>query len=216
MFLRPNRTAYLQPIDTGIIRNFKGFYRGLLVHYFLECIEDGQEQVVSVKTAITYVKEAWASVKQSTIVNCWHHVKILPPTQQPTTNVETDDDLQLTEPQTLLHRLPAAEDRMNAADYLNIDREIDTGEMLTDDSILDLVTETRSADHMRDNNEDDEPEEPTVMKIDARKGLAQVISFCEQNPKLSTHLDDLLKVMCAMDTYSGCSVLKTLFDFLKK
>ena len=67
---------------------------------------------------------------------------------------------------------------------------------------------------MRDNDEDDEPEEPTVKKIDARKGLAQVISFCEQNPTLSTHLDDLWKVMRAMDTYSGCSVQKTLFDFL--
>ena len=71
---------------------------------------------------------------------------------------------------------------MNAADYLNIDRKIDTGEMLTDDSILDLVTETRPADQMSDNDEDDEPEEPNVKKIDARKGLAQVISFCEQNP----------------------------------
>ena len=218
-FLPPNTTAHIQPMDAGIIRNFKGFYRGLLVRYFLRCIEDGQEQVVSIKTAITYVKEAWASVKQSTIVNCWRHVKILPPTQQQTTNVETDDaddDLPLAELQRLLHRLPAAEDRMNAADYLNIDREIDTGEMLTDDSILDLVSETRPADQMSDNDEDDEPEEPTVRKIDARKGLAQVISFCEQNPTLSTHLDDLWKVMRAMDTYSGCSVQKTLFDFLKK
>ena len=216
-FLPPNTTAHIQPMDAGIIRNFKGFYRGLLVRYFLRCIEDGQEQVVSIKTAITYVKEAWASVKQSTIVNCWRHVKILPPTQQPTTNVETDDaddDLPLAELQRLQHRLPAAEDRMNAADYLNIDREIDTGEMLTDDSILDLVSETRPADQMSD--EDDKPEEPTVKKIDARKGLAQVISFCKQNPTLSTHLDDLWNVMRAMDKYSGCSVQKTLFDFLKK
>ena len=88
--------------------------------------------------------------------------------------------------------------------------------MLTDDSILDLVSETRPADKMSDNDEDDEPEEATVKKIDARKGLAQVISFCEQNPTLSTHLDYLWKVMRAMDTYSGCSVQKTLFDFLKK
>ena len=95
---------------------------------------------------------------------------------------------------------------MNAADYLNIDREIDAGEMLTEDSILDLVTETRSADHMSENEKDNEPEEPTVKKIDARKCLAQVISFCEQNPTLSTHLDDQWKVMPAMDTYSGCSV----------
>ena len=134
--------AHIQPMNEGIIRNFKGFYRGLLVRYFLRCIEDGQEQVVSIKTAITYVKEEWASVKQSTKVNCWRHVKILPPTQQPTTNVETydaDDDLPLAELQRLLHRLPAAEDRMNAADYLNINREIDTVEMLTTASWISLL-----------------------------------------------------------------------------
>ena len=196
-------------MDAGIIRNFKGFYRGLLVCYILQWIVDGQEQVVSIKTAITYVKEAWASVIQSTIVNYWRKVEILPPTQQPTANIENDDandDLPLAELQRLLHWLPAAENRMNAADYLNIDREIDAGEMLTEDSILDLVTETRSADHMSENEKDNEPEEPTVKKIDARKCLAQVISFCEQNPTLSTHLDDQWKVMPAMDTYSGCSV----------
>ena len=33
-FLRPNTKAHIQPMDAGIIRNFKGFYRGLLVRYF--------------------------------------------------------------------------------------------------------------------------------------------------------------------------------------
>ena len=92
-------------------------------------------------------------MKQSTIGNCWRYVKILPPTQQPTTNTETDDDLPLAELQRhdadddlplaelqrLLYRMPA-EDRMNAIDYVNIDREIETGEMLTDDNILEMVS----------------------------------------------------------------------------
>ena len=218
-FLPPNTTAHIQPMDAGIIRNFKGYYRGLLVRYFLQCIEEDLEQVVSLKLAITYVKEAWTSVKQTTIVNCWRHVKILPPTQQPTANVDTDDaddDLPLAELQRLLQRLPATEDRMNAAEYINVDREIDTGETLSDDSILDLVSETRSTDQVSDDDEDDEPEEPAIKKCDARKGLAQAISFCEQNPVLSAHLDYLWKAMRAMEMYSGCSVQKTMLDFFKK
>ena len=231
-FLPPNTTAHIQPMDAGIIRNFKGYYRSLLVRYFLQCIEDGVEQTVSIKLAITYVKEAWASVKQSTIVNCWRHVKILPPTQQPTTNTETDDadddlplpelqrhdaddDLPLVELQRLLQRMPA-EDRMNAIDYVNIDREIETGETLTDDNILDMVSETRAADHVSDDDDDDEPEEPTLKKSDARKGLAQAIGFCEQNPALSAHLDNLWKAMMAIETYSGACVQKTMLDFMKK
>ena len=72
---------------------------------------------------------------------------------------------------------------------------------------------------MSDNDKDDEPEEPTVKKSDAKKGLAQVIRFCEQNPTPSSHLDDIWKIMRAMDIYnmySGYSVQKTLFDFLRK
>ena len=183
-------------MDAGIIRNFKGYYRRLLMRYLLQCIEDGVEQIVSIKLAITYVKEAWASVKQLTIVNCWCYVKILPPTQQPTTNTETndaddnlplaelqrhdaDDDLRLVELQRLLQRKPA-EDRMNAINYVNIDRDIETGETLTEDNILEMVSETRAADHVSDDDDDDEPEELTLKKSDARKGLAQAIGFASR------------------------------------
>lgn len=84
---------------------------------------------------------------------------------------------------------------MNAAEYINVDRDINTGKTL---SILDLVFETRSADHVSDDDEDDEQEEPSVKKNDARKGLPQAITFFEQNPALSAHLDDLWKAMCAI------------------
>ena len=43
-FLSPNTTAHIQPMDAGIIRNFKEFYRGLLVCYFLQCIEDDKSR----------------------------------------------------------------------------------------------------------------------------------------------------------------------------
>ena len=95
-------------------------------------------------------------------------------------------------------------------EYVNVDRDIETGEM------LDLVSEPRSADNVSDDDDVDGPEEPPVTRSDARKGLAQVISFFEQNPSLSDHLDHLWKAMRAMDTCSGPSVLKTMLDFFKK
>ena len=106
------------------------------------------------------------------------------------------------------------EDRMNVIDYVNTDRETETGETLTDDNILEMVSETRAADHVSDDN--DEPEEPAHKKSDTRKGLAQAIGFCEQNPVLSAHLDNLWKAMRATETYSGACVQKTMLDFMKK
>ena len=210
-FLPPNMTAHIQPMDAGIIRNFKGYYRSLLVRYFLQCIEDGAEQIVSINLAITYVKEAWASVKQSTIVNCWRHVKILPLTQQPTTNTETDDaddDLPLAE----LQRHDADDDLplYHSSSYRGCCREcpLKTEWMrsTTSTSIGRLRLARRwptttfwrwclRLEQPTTCDDDDQPEEPTLKKSDARKGVAQAIGFCEQNPALSAHLDNLWKAM---------------------
>lgn len=107
---------------------------------------------------------------------------------------------------------------MGASDYVNIDNTLETGESLTDDSILDLVKGSRPADDVTinddaDDADDDEPE-PVVKRIEARKGLAQAIRYCEQNPALGTHLDSLWKAMRSIETYSDSGVQKSMLDFI--
>ena len=97
---------------------------------------------------------------------------------------------------------------------VNIDKEVETGEQLTDESFLKLVSETRTADSVSNDDDDDELIEPVIKRCDARKGLAQTVSFCEQNPALSSHLDNLWTVIHAIETYSGSSVQKTMLDFV--
>ena len=42
VFLPKNTTSRLQPLDAGIIRNFKHKYRKLLVPYVISCIDEGK------------------------------------------------------------------------------------------------------------------------------------------------------------------------------
>lgn len=42
-FLPPNTTSKLQPLDQGIIKVFKGYYRTEIVRKLLECIDEGRE-----------------------------------------------------------------------------------------------------------------------------------------------------------------------------
>ena len=223
-YLPPNTTAHIQPIDAGIIRTFKSYYRNLLIRHFLQCIEDNEEQTISLKQAITNVKEAWTSVKQSTIENCWRHVKILPSDETADIDNDPSDDLPLSELRRLLSQLPT-KDRMEANDYINVDSSAETGDSLSDRSILQLVHkrkatddplsdyEERSTDIMSD--DDDKPAEPTISRTEARKHLTHVIKFVEQNPAMQTNLDSLWKVMRSFDSYSGSTVQKTLYDFMK-
>ena len=74
LFLPPNTTSQIQPLDLRII---KVHYRKLLLRFVLSKIDqtnDTASQIVksvSVLTAIRWVAEAWDSVKEETIMKCF-------------------------------------------------------------------------------------------------------------------------------------------------
>ncbi len=77
IFLPPNTTSHLQPIDLGIIQNFKVFYRTLFLRFVLSKIDQTTETAsqlvlsVNVIQAIRWVAQAWDSVKEETIMKCF-------------------------------------------------------------------------------------------------------------------------------------------------
>ena len=78
IFLTPNLTSVLQPMDAGIIKSFKSHYKKILCRFFLNTIElHNKLERPNVKQAIYMVVEAWDEVKKNTVKNCWRHVNIL-------------------------------------------------------------------------------------------------------------------------------------------
>lgn len=77
MFLPPNTTAGCQPLDAGIIKNFKVFYRSALLQWILgnDATSNASDMVksVSMKHACRWIASAWASVKADTIAHCFSH-----------------------------------------------------------------------------------------------------------------------------------------------
>lgn len=76
-FLPPNTTAHLQPMDGGIIQNFKVNYRRHQGLHFLRCMETDLPLTVSIRHAIGFLHDAWQDVTATTISNCWRHVGII-------------------------------------------------------------------------------------------------------------------------------------------
>ncbi|XP_041349240.1 tigger transposable element-derived protein 6-like [Gigantopelta aegis] len=62
-FLPPNTTKHIQPMDGRIIRTFKAYYQRYLVQLYLNCVEENEPQVVSIRQALRFVKQAWGEVK---------------------------------------------------------------------------------------------------------------------------------------------------------
>ena len=76
VFLPKNTTSKLQPLDAGIIKNFKVFYRKQLLQHVLARIKPGSKasdviSSVDLLKSIRWVMYAWRKVKKETIVNCF-------------------------------------------------------------------------------------------------------------------------------------------------
>ena len=74
-FFPPNTTSCLQPLDLGIIKNFKLYYRKLLLQHILAAYDIAKS--VSILYAIRWIGQAWQMVKPLTIKNCFRKAAIL-------------------------------------------------------------------------------------------------------------------------------------------
>ena len=86
VFLPVNTTSRLQPLDAGIIKNFKVHYRKQLLNHVLAKVnEEGSNENVSticksvnVLLAIRWIKQAWEDVTVCTIKNCFRRCGAIP------------------------------------------------------------------------------------------------------------------------------------------
>lgn len=78
IFLPPNLTAKLQPLDQGIIKTFKTIFNENKLSHIIEKIESGLDtflcyKKINLKDAILFLNNAWNSVSELTIKRCFEH-----------------------------------------------------------------------------------------------------------------------------------------------
>lgn len=79
---KPNLTAYVQPMDQGIIRCFKAHYRAKFIQRAIGRYDAGitPSEIYDINQlqAMRLADLAWHEVDTTTIRNCWHKAGILP------------------------------------------------------------------------------------------------------------------------------------------
>ncbi|XP_019624404.1 PREDICTED: tigger transposable element-derived protein 6-like [Branchiostoma belcheri] len=83
VFLPANTTSLIQPLDQGIIRNFKGLYRAQMLRRVISAVDNDEidnaqkfAKTTTVLDALFMVREAWKGVKDVTVRNCFGKVSI--------------------------------------------------------------------------------------------------------------------------------------------
>lgn len=79
VFLPPNTTSVLQPMDQSVIISLKVYFRKLLILQIIEYIEKKLETNISILDAIIMLTKAWEKVTVATMKNCFEHADSLLP-----------------------------------------------------------------------------------------------------------------------------------------
>lgn len=94
IFLSANVISLCQPLDQGIIRTFKAYYRRKWVRYICGEYEKNLDplKTINVLQAIRWAMEAWMEdVSTETINNCWVKSRILSSKYGPITKSEAEN-----------------------------------------------------------------------------------------------------------------------------
>ena len=149
VYLPPNSTSKLQPLDQGIIKVVKQKYRKKLVQRHLKNMEaqlqDKNSTAVTILDAMHYIAAAWDAVEPKCIRNCFRKAKV---------GVEGEVDLDL-----LADEIADDPDLAPFPEYLNIDDAVVTSEARSLEQICDDQASTSTQDE-RESDEEDEPETP--------------------------------------------------------
>jgi hypothetical protein len=172
LFLPPNSTTRIQPLDAGIISSFKAKYKQKFIRYLLQQIETNplDQKKLDLLSAIKYVVSSWEEVSVKTIENCWHKTQLISNNQSLPDN-ESMDDLTVFIDQINLQNPMTSEEYINMPEERIIEEiyDVSIGSDSSDSDNCDIIDET--------------PNQEKVKLADAMTACDVLMRFFEQQDK---------------------------------
>uniref|UniRef100_A0A2H1W5C7 SFRICE_029010 n=1 Tax=Spodoptera frugiperda TaxID=7108 RepID=A0A2H1W5C7_SPOFR len=185
IFLPPNATSVLQPMDQGIIRALKSNFRKNLVLKIVANLDAnvdtnaGKHPKIMILDAILIIYDAWNKLTSASIFNCFKHAGFV---QDSATLVANNDDTDDEVPLSILARalnnqLPIGNEELKQ--YSAIDDDLATCEEPTEENIVqNIIGNSHDSD---DNNEDDLEENCTTPSVSEAIKAAEVLNVHADN-----------------------------------
>ncbi|CAG8854279.1 2540_t:CDS:2, partial [Gigaspora margarita] len=148
---------------------YKKLYAQELIRKF-EC--DEEDKKLNVLEAINFIGDAWKSVTQQTIRNCWEKTGILP-NSEPETAIEEQRNLEKNDIENLQQVLSSetAKNIGGLTTYINDNEIVPTEEFLDDEQIIELATQSAEFDSSSSDKE--------LVLVSHKEGLNALTTFIE-------------------------------------
>ena len=139
IFLPPNTTSMLQPLDLGIIQNFKVHYLTLFLRFVLSKIDASEmasefTKSVSILHAIRWIAQAWEADQPETVKKCFRKAGILDESfsvvsrlcedRDPFENIDIDISADSREIEALIHKLGPTEASCSVTEFVTGDDNV--------------------------------------------------------------------------------------------
>ena len=183
IFLPPNTTSKTQPMDQGVIRSLKVFYRHSIIKRYITSIDGGRSPTnVNMLEAMTLLTVAWECVSPITLVNCFRRAGMSSESQA-LSQSDDDDPFKL-----LAAQLEEFQDKCESPSDFTVDgyedayEDVVTSEahLLTESEIIARVTQTQldAAEHDDKNEEDNVDWEMLPPRRDQVRQAIEILQSC--------------------------------------
>ena len=163
VFLPPNTTSVLQPMDQGVLRSLKAHYRHRVVRRLCRALDKTKTlPKISILQATKILVPSWEIVSAQTTVNCFRKPGITPKAQNAAITDADDPFSDLKESLQQLHDIDPdmVPEGVTPESLTDVDNEvITTASVITDDEILGSVTTNQQEQSDEDGDNDEEIEE---------------------------------------------------------
>ena len=157
-FLPKDTTSVLQPLDQGIIRSFKAYYKMALIKHLIAVGNNTPETMrrINLGVVVHWISDAWKKVSEMTITNCFKKTKLFDQKAELLITDTAEGELQA--------QLTTVNATVSAEEYLNTD-EIDLSYNCSEEKLSQEVYESVSTFEGEDENDEEEfTEKPRALE----------------------------------------------------